>query len=122
MPIQKLTDVPEHIWDNPTVGSSVAWQSDYNIAAWIRYNHRFHGAVRLFLMWQDNSGEHRLCVDQADVSSISVLLSGIAHIKAQGPLQSLSIGIDTPGSEFVVDELFVQPTRSAPQQQRIGLG
>jgi hypothetical protein len=121
MPIKKLTDVPDHIWGMPETSgqSSGAWQSDYNIAAWIRYDERIRGPVRLFLMWQDTRGDHHLCVDQSDISSNSVLLSGIARIKAHGPLKSLSIGLESLMSNYVVDELFVQPAHYATMNQKL---
>ena len=120
MPIQKLTDVPEHIWGAPDQsGRSMVWHSDYNIAAWIRYGQRIRGPVRLFLLWKDSCGEHHLCVDQTTISSTSVLLSGIARIKAQGPLQSLSVGLETMVCDFVIDELFVQPAHYNPTELRL---
>ncbi len=120
MPIKKLTDVPEHIWTAPAqTGESEHWQSDYNIATWIRCEKQTRGSIRLFLLWRDNHGEHNMCVDRSDISSKSLLLSGIASIKGQGPLKSLSIGIETLNGDFVVDELFVQPARSAGKNQKI---
>jgi hypothetical protein len=112
MPILKLTDVPEHILDKPAgIQTGKLWQSEYNIAAWIRFDHSNSDLSKLYLVWIDDQGEHKYCVDQCSTSSVSSLLSGIARLKIIGTLYSVSVALSTAGSAYHVDELYVQPVK-----------
>lgn len=112
MPILKLTDVPEHILDKPAgIKPGTQWQSEYNVAAWIRFDQTNSDLSKLYLVWVDEQGEHRHCVDQCSTSSVSSLLSGIARLKIVGALRSMSVALSTPHTTYHVDELYVQPVK-----------
>ncbi len=109
---QKLTDVPDHILAQPAnIKSGLQWQSDYNIAAWFRFKQMSHDMVKLHLHWSDSTGEHSVCIDQTVINSASLLLSGIARVKVTGPIQKMSVAVETSNLSYTVDELFVQPAR-----------
>jgi hypothetical protein len=116
---QKLTDVPAHILDAPkSVKTGMKWQSDYNIAAWFRFKQLSHDMIKLHIHWLDDSGEQHVCVDQTTVNSSSLLLSGIARLKVTGPISSVSVVLETTNLSYVVDELFVQPTRTGNETKQ----
>jgi hypothetical protein len=123
MPLLKLTDVPEHILDKPAgVKPGTQWQSEYNVAAWIRFDQNSTHQSKLYLVWLDELGEHRHCIDQCSTASASSLLSGIARIKVVGPLRSMSVALSTPQTQYHVDELYVQPVSresSKPPTKRL---
>ena len=110
----KLTDIPEHMLEQSSNGKSQAqWRVDYNIAAWIRFENVSQDPIRLYLHWNDDKGERDVFVDQAHISSASVLLSGIARININGQIKSMSIMVETKNMLYTVDELFVQPVRNS---------
>jgi hypothetical protein len=110
---QKLTDVPKHLLDVPIgIKRGYKWQSEYNVAAWLRFKQLSQELIKLYIHWKDDNGEQSICVDQTTVNSASLLLSGVARIKVTGPLQSISVALDTNNLSFTVDELFVQPTKT----------
>jgi hypothetical protein len=116
---QKLTDVPTHILDVPAgIKRGFKWQSDYNVAAWFRFKQLSQDGVKLYIHWKDDNGEQSVCVDQTTVNSASLLLSGIARLKITGPLQSISVAMETSNLSFTVDELFVQPTKNGFQSKQ----
>lgn len=116
---QKLTDVPDHILERPnTIRNGMKWSCDYNVAAWIRYKQLTQDAVKLVLHWVDERGEQTLCVDQATITSPSLLLSGIARLRVQGALESVSLTLETNNLSFSVDELFVQPAKPSAHAKR----
>lgn len=117
MPLLKLTDVPEHILDKPAgIKTGTAWQSEYNVAAWIRFDQSHGDLCKLYLVWVDEQGEHRHCVDQCSSSSVSSLLSGIAKLKIVGQLRSMSVALATAQTSYHVDELYVQPVKKETQK------
>ncbi len=109
---QKLTDVPDHIIVRPSsVKSGAKWQSDYNVAGWFRFKELTHELIKLHIYWVDEAGEQSTCIDQTTITSNSVLLSGIGRLKITGPLKSISVAIESNRQNYIVDELFVQPSR-----------
>lgn len=120
----KLTEVPENILVKPSdVASGTKWQSDYNVAAWFRFDQVTLQMIRLHLHWKDSAGEHSLCVDQTEIDATSLLLSGIGRLKITGPLENLAIFVESEKHDYQVDELFVQPARTASELSRkVGMG
>lgn len=113
MPNKKLTDIPDHIVFKPGyIKAGSKWQSDYNVAAWLRFEKLANEVIRLHLHWQDEKGAQSICVDQSKITSTSILLSGIARLKVTGQVKAMSISIETANQKYTVDELFVQPVRN----------
>ncbi|TCS43985.1 hypothetical protein [Reinekea marinisedimentorum] len=116
---RKLTDIPGHMLLNPQhVRKGMKWDCDYNVAIWLRFKKLSQGYVEIFLHWHDDNGEHAISVDRSSISSSSVLLSGIAHLKMTGKLTSMSLQSQSDNNSFTVDELFVQPARSTSAKKQ----
>jgi hypothetical protein len=112
MHIKKLTDVPDHILNRPDNQKKLKiWRSDYNVAAWFRFQQTSYDIVRLHIQWQDDNGVQKVCVDQTTINSASLLMSGIARLKITGPIKTMSVLVETNNLSYTVDELFVQPAR-----------
>lgn len=110
---QKLTDVPDNILVKPeAVKRNNKWQSEYNIAAWFRFESVTLTPIKLHIVWKDDAGDQSMCVDQTVINSASLLLSGIARLKVTGKMKAMSVVVETDDSGYTVDELFVQPTRT----------
>jgi hypothetical protein len=111
---KRLADVPEQMLLKPShVRAGVKWESDYNVALWLRFKQIGRGTVNIYLHWHDDNGEHAINVDRSAISSDSILLSGIAHLRITGQIRSMGVSVETDNNNFSVDELFVQPARSA---------
>lgn len=116
---QKLTDVPDNILVKPeAVKRDNKWQSDYNVAAWFRFESVTLSPIKLHIYWKDDAGDQAMCVDQTHISSASLLLSGIARLKVTGHMKSMSVVVETDDSQFTVDELFVQPARTGSTKKQ----
>lgn len=116
---RKLADVPEHMLVKPQhVKSGMRWETDYNVAIWLRFKRIGQGSVQVYLHWHDDAGEHSISVDQSSITSDSILLSGIAHLKITGKVKGMSIAAESDSSIFTVDELFVQPARPSSAQKQ----
>lgn len=115
----KLTEVPENILVKPSnIQKNTKWQSDYNVAAWFRFDRITQQPLNLHIQWQDANGEHTLCVDQTVVNASSLLLSGIARLRITGKLSALTVVVECDHHEYQVDELFVQPARHEAELKR----
>lgn len=116
---QKLTDVPDSILKRPgNIKKNMRWQADYNVAAWFRFDRISQQPIRLHIFWRDDSGQHSLNIDQTNVNASSLLLSGIARLKINGPLQAMSVIVECERHDYRVDELFVQPAVTANEPER----
>lgn len=116
---RKLTDIPKHLLLNPQhVRSGSRWECDYNVAIWLRFKKLSQGTVEIYLHWHDDNGEHVITVDRSNLSSSSVLLSGIAHLKVTGKVRSMSVLTESDNNNFTVDELFVQPARTTSAKKQ----
>ncbi|EAR10908.1 hypothetical protein [Reinekea blandensis] len=112
----KLTDVPDSVLKQPSgIKKQMRWQADYNVAAWFRFDRVAQQPIRLQLFWHDDSGQHSMNIDQTNVNASSLLLSGIAKLKVNGPLQAMSIIVECEHHDYRVDELFVQPAANPAQ-------
>lgn len=119
MYIKKLTDVPDHILSQPENQKNLkTWRSDYNVAAWFRFQQMSYDLVRLHIQWHDDNGEQKVCVDQTTINSSSLLMSGIARLKVCGPIKTMSVLVETNNLSYTVDELFVQPARQLPESKK----
>jgi len=108
-----LTEVPEHILVKPDViKKGQRWSSDYNIAAWFRFTELKNQTIKLFVIWTDSEGEHSVLVDYTVINSSTILMSGIAHLELKGNIKNMFVAVGTESEAYIVDELFVQATRS----------
>lgn len=116
---KKLTEVPDSILKQPgSIKKNMRWQADYNVAAWFRFDRITQQPIRLHIFWRDDSGQHSLNVDQTNVNAQSLLLSGIARLKINGPLQAMSVIVECEHHDYRVDELFVQPAAAHQSTER----
>lgn len=108
---QKLTEVPDHILVRPSrISPNKKWRSDYNVAAWFRFEKITVEPIKLYLCWQDASGSHSACVDHSLIKASSLLLSGVVQLKITGQLKEMAVVAETNNARYLVDELYVQPT------------
>lgn len=102
--------VPQRIWEEGRPGGARFWESEFNIAAWVRLNAR-GGEAELLIRHFDAAGEHLSRVDAGRAGGEdSMLLAGVVSIRFQGPVEQVQVSLRLPDedSTFAVDELFMQ--------------
>ncbi|MEX1216399.1 hypothetical protein [Saccharospirillum sp.] len=105
-----LTQVPEHIFSTPNqITVTQRWQKRFNVASWIRFDVQDNSPVRLLLRYRDTNGVRDVAVDQGQINSKTLLLSGVANLKLTGRLERIDVILQSDLDHYVVDELFVQP-------------
>ena len=117
-----VATVPQRIWEEGRPAGARSWQSEFNIAAWLRLLGR-GGKVELLVRHFDAAGEHVTRVAAATgAGQDSVLLSGMARLRFQGPVEQVqvSLGLSDADITYQVDELFMQRRDSAlPRQEKL---
>lgn len=111
MPTMRLTDIPEHLIDRSPVKPGVKWRSEYNVAAWLRFDAFRSTSVKLYLVWTDDKGKHRHLVDTSAEESASTLLSGAVSLPIVGAIKAMHVEVESLSANIQVDELFVQPAK-----------
>jgi hypothetical protein len=121
-----LTQVPEHIFSSPDqVAVTQRWQVGFNVACWLRFEAKDNSPLQLVLRFRDASGVRDVAIDRSQVSSKTLLLSGVANLKLTGRLERLEVVLQSDLDHYVVDELFVQQVkeksaeRSKPSRKAI---
>jgi hypothetical protein len=116
---QCIARVPQRIWSEGRPEKARRWQSEFNIASWIRVT-ALGGHLELVVHHRDDAGEHETSVDSVRVSGQeSALLSGMVNLRFQGRVEEVSVLLryDNEDLRYEVDELFMQRRDSALGQQ-----
>lgn len=111
MPIMRLTDIPDHLIDRSPVKPGIKWRTEYNVAAWLRFEAFRSSSVKLYLVWTDDRGKQRHLVDTSAEESISTLLSGAVSLPIVGKIKTMHVEVESLSTNIQVDELFVQPAK-----------
>lgn len=107
--------VPQRIWEEGRPVGARRWESEFNIASWVRLTGK-GGRVELVIRHFDDAGEHLTSVDQSVAGGQeSVLLAGVARLSFQGAVEQVQVSLRLSHAEmrFQVDELFMQRRDSA---------
>lgn len=105
-----IARVPQRIWEEGRPPGARSWQSEFNIASWLRLAGR-GGQVELVVRHFDDAGEHVTSVDSARAAGHdSVLLAGVVRLRFQGSVEQVQVSLllSDAALSYEVDELFMQ--------------
>lgn len=107
---QRIARVPQRIWAEGRPDHAGSWESEFNMASWIRLT-GVGGQMELVIRHRDEAGEHVTLVDRTDAGSQeSALLSGVVRLRFQGRVEAVEVHLRPSGETmgYEVDELFMQ--------------
>lgn len=116
---QCVARVPRRIWAEGCPDNARHWQTQFNVASWIRMT-ALGGRLEMIIRHRDEAGEHVTTVDSAEVAGqASALLSGVVRLAFQGRVEEVSVclKLDRVDVRYEVEELFMQRRNSALEQQ-----
>lgn len=105
-----LARVPQRIWAEGRPNGVRHWESEFNMASWVRVTGG-GGRLELLVRHTDEAGEHVTPVDVAEVvGHESALLSGVVRLRFQGKVDQVQVGLRLANDamHYQVDELFMQ--------------
>lgn len=105
-----IAKVPARIWADGRPGKARQWETDFNVASWVRIAGA-SGKVQLMVRYMDNQDDQAVLVDTADVAGDgSALLSGAVRLRFNAGIEQVQISLRLSDSNMthVVDELFMQ--------------
>jgi hypothetical protein len=105
-----ISDVPARIWAEGRPPKLRVWETEFNVAGWIKITGAL-GEATMLLHYEDEAGEHSCVVDRAAVTGEgSNLMSGLVKIRFTGQVSAVQVQLrlSDPAMRFQVDELFVQ--------------
>jgi len=112
---QRIARVPQRIWSEGRPANARNWESEFNMASWIRLTGA-GGHMELLIRYRDDGGEHVTRVDSVEAGGQeSALLSGVVRLRFQGRVEGVDIYLKLAGEtmRYEVDELFMQRRDSA---------
>lgn len=116
---QCIARVPHRIWAEGRPDNARRWQTEFNIASWVRLT-ALGGRLEMVIRHRDEAGEHVTAVDDAEVAGQeSALLSGVVRLAFQGRVEEVTVCLKLGNADlrYEVDELFMQRRDSALGQQ-----
>lgn len=110
-----IARVPQRIWAEGRPEQARHWESEFNMASWIRLT-GMGGRLELIVRHRDEAGDHETAVDAAEAAGQeSALLSGMVRLRFQGRVEEVNVHLKLAGEtmRYEVDELFMQRRDSA---------
>lgn len=109
-----IARVPQRIWAEGRPNSARHWESEFNMASWVRVTGG-SGRLELLVRHTDEAGEHVTAVDATEVAGHdSALLSGVVRLRFQGRVEQVRVDLrlGNDAMHYQVDELFMQRRNS----------
>lgn len=105
-----VATVPARIWEEGRPPRMRTWESEFNVASWIRLSGA-GGDLVLSVRHQDDAGEHVTLVDRTSAEGDgSALMSGLVRLRFTGEVSAVEVVVklSNAGMRYQVDELFFQ--------------
>ncbi|MDX1803054.1 MAG: hypothetical protein R3292_03160 [Alcanivorax sp.] len=105
-----IAKVPTRIWAEGRPSQARQWDSEFNVASWVRFAGGV-GQVQLVVRCMDDKDDRAMVVDTAEVGGDgSALLSGMIRLRLTAAIEQvqISLRLSDPALNHVVEELFMQ--------------
>ncbi|EKF74467.1 hypothetical protein A11A3_08600 [Alcanivorax hongdengensis A-11-3] len=105
-----IAKVPTRIWSEGRPPRARQWESEFNVASWVRVGGAA-GQVQLVVRYMDDKNDHAVLVDTADVGGDgSALLSGMVRLRFTDAVEQVQISLRLADASMthIVEELFMQ--------------
>lgn len=116
-----IARVPPRIWQEGQPARSRNWESEFNVASWVRMT-AGKGRLELIIRHMDEAGDHLTVVDASESAGHdSALLAGVVRLRFQGRVEQVQVGLRLAHADmrYQVDELFMQRRGAVQRQEKL---